>query len=143
MNVITLLTPKAQVAWLYDDFTVRQGLEKLRIHGYTAIPVLDREGIYIGSVSEGDFLWSLLDNRDNSLRSQEKLPLKSIIRPEFHPAVSVRVTMEELLEQAMRQSFIPVVDDRGVFIGIVTRQTIMRKLALPNLEVMEPNTQLA
>ena len=143
MNVITLLTPKAQVAWLYDDFTVRQGLEKLRIHGYSAIPVLDRDGIYIGSVSEGDFLWSLLDNRDNSLRAQEKLPLKSMIRPEFHPAVSVRVTMEELLEQAMRQSFIPVVDDRGVFIGIVTRQTIMRKLALPNLEVMEPNTQLA
>jgi CBS domain-containing protein len=51
--------------------------------------------------------------------------------------------MEELLEQAMQQSFIPVVDDRGAFIGIVTRQTIMRKLALPNLEVIEPNTQLA
>ena len=67
MNVITLLTPKAQVAYLYDDFTIRQGLEKLRIHGYTAIPVLNREGIYIGSVSEGDFLWSLLDNDDNSL----------------------------------------------------------------------------
>ena len=44
MNVITLLTPKAQVAYLYDDFTIRQGLEKLRIHGYTAIPVLDRIG---------------------------------------------------------------------------------------------------
>ena len=143
MNVITLLTPKAQVAYLYDDFTIRQGLEKLRVHGYTAIPVLDREGIYVGSVSEGDFLWSLLDNDDNSLRSQENLPLKSIIRSGFHPAVSVRVTMEELLEQAMQQSFIPVVDDRGAFIGIVTRQTIMRKLAVPNLEVMEPNTQLA
>lgn len=143
MNVITLLTPKAQVAYLYDDFTIRQGLEKLRIHGYTAIPVLDRDGMYVGSVSEGDFLWSILDHGDNSLRRQEKLPLKSIIRNEFHPAVSVRVTMEELLEQAMRQSFIPVVDDRGAFIGIVTRQTIMRKLAVPNLEVMEPNTQLA
>lgn len=143
MNVITLLTPKAQVAYLYDDFTIRQGLEKLRIHGYTAIPVLDRNGIYVGSVSEGDFLWSLLDNEDNSLRRQEKLPLKSIVREGFHPAVSVRVTMEELLEQAMRQSFIPVVDDRGAFIGIVTRQTIMRKLAVPNLETVEPNTQLA
>ena len=52
MNVITLLTPKAQVAYLYDDFTIRQGLEKLRIHGYTAIPVLNRDGIYIGTVSE-------------------------------------------------------------------------------------------
>lgn len=143
MNVITFLTPKAQVAYLYDDFTVRQGLEKLRLQGYTAIPVLDRDGNYVGSVSEGDFLWSLLDNEDNSLRAQEKLPLSSILRREFHPAVNVRVTMEELLEQAMRQSFIPVVDDRGVFIGIVTRQTIMRKLALPNLEIMEPSMALA
>lgn len=143
MNVITLLTPKAQTAYLYDDFTIRQGLEKLRIHGYTALPVLDRNGIYVGSVSEGDFLWSILDRRDNSLRRQEKLPLKSIIRPDFHPAANVRVTMEELLEQAMRQSFIPVVDDRGAFVGIVTRQTIMRKLALPNLEAMEPKTAMA
>ena len=63
MNVITLLTPKAQVAYLYDDFTVRQGLEKLRVLGYTAIPVLDRNGYYLGSVSEGDFLWAILDNK--------------------------------------------------------------------------------
>ena len=140
MNVITLLTPKAQVAYLYDDFTIRQGLEKLRIHGYTAIPVLNREGIYIGSVSEGDFLWSLLDNGDNSLRAQEKHPLKSILRKEFHPAVSVRVTMEELLEQAMRQSFIPVVDDRGAFMGIVTRQTIIRRLTVPTTDTSAGRT---
>lgn len=140
MNVITLLTPKAQVAYLYDDFTIRQGLEKLKIHGYTAIPVLNREGLYVGSVSEGDFLWSILNHGDNSLRAQEKLPLKSIIRPEFHPAVSVRVTMEELLEQAMRQSFIPVVDDRGAFMGIVTRQTIIRRLTVPNTDTAAGRT---
>ena len=134
MNVISLLTPKAQVAYLYEDYTVRQGLEKLRAHGYTAIPVLARDGSYIGTVSEGDFLWSILDGRDNSLAAQEKLPLKKVMRKSFNPAVSVRVTMEELLDQAMRQSFIPVVDDRGAFVGIVTRQTIMRKLARPNLE---------
>ena len=132
--MISLLTPKAQVAYLYDDYTVRQGLEKLRAHGYTAIPVLSRDGSYVGTVSEGDFLWSLLDSRDNSLAAREKLPLKKVMRKNFNPAVSVRVTMEELLDQAMRQSFIPVVDDRGAFVGIVTRQAIMRKLAVPNLE---------
>lgn len=134
MNVISLLTPKAQVSYLYDDFTIRQGLEKMRANGYTAIPVLARDGSYVGTVSEGDFLWSILDDRDNSLAAQERLPLKRVIREGFNPAVSVRVTMAELLDQAMRQSFIPVVDDRGAFIGIVTRQTIMRKLALPGLE---------
>ena len=33
MNVISLLTPKAQVAYLYDDYTIRQGLEKFRAKG--------------------------------------------------------------------------------------------------------------
>ena len=117
MNVISLLTPKASVAWLYEDFTLRQGLEKLRHHGYTAIPVLARDGRYVGTVSEGDFLWSLLDQGDNSLRAQEKQYLKAILRPEFNPAVRVDVTMEELIEQSLHQSFIPVVDDRGAFRG--------------------------
>ena len=134
MNVISLVTPKAQVAYLYDDFTLRQGLEKLRAHGYTAIPVLSREGQYLGTVSEGDFLWQILDQQDNSLRTQEKLPLRRILRRGFNPAVRIDVTMTELLERSMRQSFIPVVDDRGAFVGIVTRQTILRRLTRPNLE---------
>ena len=71
MNVISLLTPKAQVAYIYDDCTIRQGLEKLRAHGYTAVPVLARDGRYVGTVSEGDFLWNILDGNDNSLRAKE------------------------------------------------------------------------
>lgn len=71
MNVVSFLTPKSQVAWVCADATVRQGLEKLRSRGYTAIPVLDRDGLYIGTVSEGDFLWHMLDREDNSLRAAE------------------------------------------------------------------------
>ena len=135
MNVISLLTPKAQVAYLYEDFTIRQGLEKLRAHGYTAIPVLARDGQYVGTVSEGDFLWHILDREDNSLRTQEKLPLRSVLRPGFNPAVRIDVTMTQLLERSMQQSFIPVVDDRGAFVGIVTRQNIIRRLTTPNAEL--------
>ena len=132
MNVISLLTPKAQVAYLYEDFTVRQGLEKMRVAGYTAIPVLARDGSYVGTVSEGDFLWNLIDRRDNSIRSQEKIPLSTIMRGGFNPPVSVGVSLDDLLERAMRQSYIPVVDDRGAFVGIVTRQNIIRRLTVPN-----------
>ena len=112
MNVISLLTPKAQVAYLYDDYTVRQGMEKFRISGYTALPVLSRDGMYLGTVTEGDFLWHMVDEQNNSLREHEKHPLKAVMRSEFNPPVSVRVTMDDLLDHAMRQSFIPVVDDR-------------------------------
>ena len=134
MNVISLLTPKGSVAYLYEDFTIRQGLEKLRHYGYTAIPVLARDGRYIGTVSEGDFLWCLLDEEDNSLKTKEKLPLRDVLRPSLNPAVRVDVTLGELLDRALQQSFIPVVDDRGAFVGIVTRQNIIRKLTVPKTE---------
>lgn len=134
MNVISLLTPKAQVAYLNEDCTIRQGLEKLRAHRFTALPVVAKDGRYVGTVSEGDFLWFMIDRRDNTLRTQEKLPLNTVMRKGFNPAVSIRVSMEELLDRAMRQSFIPVVDDRGAFMGIVTRQMIMRKLIIPAVE---------
>ena len=134
MNVISLLTPKTNVAWLYEDWTIRQGLEKLRFHGYTAIPVLAKDGSYVGTVSEGDFLWCLLDQGSGDIQTQEKQPLRRVIRPGFNPAVRIDVALEELVERALRQSFIPVVDDRGAFVGIVTRQTIIRRLTTPRLE---------
>lgn len=133
MNVISLLTPKTQVAYLYDDCTVRQGLEKLRVHGYTALPVLSRDGSYAGTISEGDLLWYFVERGDKNFHEKERLPLKNLIRRDFNPAVSVRISMHQLLAHAMRYSFVPVVDDRGAFVGIATRHTIIRRLALPNL----------
>ena len=134
MNVISLLTPKTNVAWLYEDWTIRQGLEKLRFHGYTAIPVLAKDGSYVGTVSEGDFLWCLLDQGGGDIQTQEKQPLRRVIRPGFNPAVRIDVALEELVERALRQSFIPVVDDRGAFVGIVTRQNIIKRLTVLNVE---------
>ncbi len=131
MNVISLLTPKAQVTYVYEDCTIRQGLQKLRVHSFTAIPVLSRDGGYVGTISEGDLLWFMLDKGGGTLQSMEKLPLRRVLRKTFNPAVSVRVTMDELLERSMEQSFIPVVDDRGAFVGIVTRRVLLHRLTLP------------
>lgn len=128
MNVITLLMPKTQVAYLEEDDSIRQGLEKMHAHKYTAIPVLSKDGHYRGTVSEGDFLWHILDRKNNSLREQEMLSIKEVLRENFNPAVKIGVSMEELLERAMQQNFVPVVDDRDFFIGIVTRQSIIRNL---------------
>ncbi len=134
MNIISLLIPKEVSAFVYNDCTLRQGLEKMRAHGYTAIPVLTRDGKYVGTVSEGDFLWHMLDNENNSIRDKEKLCISDIIRKDFNPSVNVYITMEELLRCAVNQSFIPVVDDRDYYIGIVTRQkiilTLMKKAEL-------------
>lgn len=126
MNVVMLLKHKDTVAYIYENSTMRQGLEKMRAHGYTALPVITEDGIYVGTVSEGDFLWHLIDTKSEGIKDQEKYRVKDIIRSDFNPAVKISIGMEELLDRAMRQNFIPVTDDRGTFIGIVTRQDIIR-----------------
>lgn len=128
MNIAYFLHPKSTVAFLYDDCTFRQGLEKMRHHGYTAIPVISREGKYIGTVSEGDFLWRILDSGTDqavTMRDLEHLCIRDILRSGTYPAVPITVTMEALLQSAMNQNFVPVVDDLGSFIGIVTRKDLI------------------
>lgn len=133
MNIAYFLLPKGQVAFLYDDYTFRQGLEKMHHHGYTAIPVISRSGQYLGTVSEGDFLWQLLSNEDGTsaytMREMEQLQVRDILQTKSYPPVRIAVTMDELLDSAMNQNFIPVVDDIGNFIGIVTRKDIIRYFA--------------
>lgn len=132
MNIAYFLLPKNRIAYLYDDFTFRQGLEKMRNRGYTAIPVITRDGRYAGTVSEGDFLWRLLAEGDvPSMKRAEALQVRDIIGSKY-PAVRITVTMETLLESAMNQNFIPVIDDLDKFIGIVTRKDIISYLAKQN-----------
>lgn len=131
MNVLMLLKPKSEVAYLRDTYTMRQGLEKMRIHGYTAIPVISKDGLYVGTVSEGDFLWHIITNSDKQcdMRKCEEYYVREILRESWNPAVTVDVTMDQLFERAMNQNFIPVTDDRGYFIGIVTRKDILARAA--------------
>ncbi len=126
MNVIMLLKPKDTIKYIYDKNTLRQGIEKLRAHSYTAIPVISKDGKYIGTVSEGNFLYYILDKQNNNLKEQEKHFVSDIIRKDFNPAVNIDVTMDELLDRALKQNFVPVTDARGTFIGIVTRQDIIK-----------------
>ena len=134
MNIAYFLLPKNRVAYLRDDYTFRQGLEKMRHHGYRAIPVIDREGHYVGTVNEGDFLWKLLDADTTEpetlgMKAMENFHVRDILKPDQYPPVRITVTMEELMNNAMKQNFTPVVDDLGSFIGIVTRQDIIRYFA--------------
>ena len=126
MNVLFFLTPKSEVAHLHDDWTLRQGIEKLERSGYTASPLIDRQGRYIGTITEGDILRILKKRYDMNLRAAENVSILAVERKvDIHP-VSVDATMEDLVRMAMNQNFVPVIDDKKIFIGIVTRKDIIR-----------------
>ena len=128
MNILFFLTPKGDVAHVDEDDTMRQVLEKMEHHGYTAIPLLSREGKYIGTITEGDLLWFLKDRNFPDLKLLEDMPITSIERRRDNQAVKIDESMENLFDKVMNQNFVPVVDDKKVFIGIVTRKDVLAYL---------------
>lgn len=125
MNVLFFLTPKEDVAYIEEDDTLRQVLEKMEHHGYTAIPLLSKEGKYIGTVTEGDLLWFLKDRNFPDLKLLEDMTITAIERRRDNKAVNIQENMENLFEKVTNQNFVPVVDDHKVFIGIVTRKDVL------------------
>ncbi len=128
MNILFLLSPKIKTSYLESDMTVRQGLEKFKAHGYSAVPVLDKEGYYIGTVSEGDFLKFIIESGNADIHSMESEQIISIIRRDFNPPISIDASLDELLEHLMDKNFAPVIDGRSCFVGIVTRKSVLEYL---------------
>ena len=128
MNILFFLTPKEDVAHVEAPDTMREVLEKMEHHGYTAIPLLGVEGKYIGTITEGDLLWFLKDRNFPDLKLLEDMPITSIERRRDNQAVKIDESMENLFDKVMNQNFVPVVDDKKVFIGIVTRKDVLAYL---------------
>ena len=125
MNILFFLTPKDEVAIVEETDTLRQVLEKMEHHGYSAIPFLSREGKYIGTITDGDLLWFLKKNKFPDLKDLEDMPIVTIERHRDNQAVHVEASMEDLFDKVTNQNFVPVVDDNQVFIGIVTRKDVL------------------
>lgn len=126
MNLLFFLTPKVDVAYLEDDFTLRQALEKMEYHRYSSIPILNQAGEYVGTITEGDLLWAIKNKSNLSLLDAEDIPLMEIPRKKDYKCVQVETGMDALVSAAMTQNFVPVIDGKNSFIGIVKRNAIIR-----------------
>lgn len=125
-NILFFLTPKAMCAYLYDDYTIRQALEKMESAGYAAIPILNHRGEYRGTLTEGDLLWAMKNMCYMDMRQAEARRVMEIARRKDNVPVRVTTSMHELVERASNQNFVPVVDDKDAFIGLITRKAIIR-----------------
>ncbi len=127
MNIAFFLHPKNNVAYIYDDNSIRQGLEKMRNKGFSAVPVITRQGKYCGTISEGDFLWHIVTNTDNlDAKYLRDTKIADILMDDKYPPVSITSSIDELLNRAMNQNFVPVIDDFDVFMGLITRKDIIK-----------------
>ncbi|HAV19947.1 MAG TPA: CBS domain-containing protein [Firmicutes bacterium] len=125
MNMLRFLTPKHDVEYLYDDFSLRQALEKMEIHNYQAVPIINRNGNYMGTITEGDLLWFIKDQKEFDLNKAEIIPLRRVNHKKDYKAVSLLAPLEDIVKLAISQNFVPVVDDQQIFIGIIRRQVVI------------------
>ena len=125
MNILFFLTPKSEVAYLYEDYTIRQALEKMEYHRYSSIPIISKDGKYIGTITEGDLLWTLKNDFSLDLKSIEGISINNISRRKDNRPVSINADIEDLISKSMNQNFVPVIDDQEIFIGIIKRRDII------------------
>lgn len=126
MNILFFLTPKSEVAYINEDESLRQALEKMEHRKHSCIPLLSREGKYTGSISEGDLLWGMRLLNVMNLKDTEAISILAIPRRATYKPVKASANIEDLLDCAINQNFVPVVDDTGNFIGIITRKMIIK-----------------
>lgn len=124
-NILFFLKPKSEIAYIKVEDTLRQAIQKMEFHKYAAIPMLNKEGKYIGTITEGDLLWGIKNKYNLSLKEAEYIPITEIDRKLDYVAVRADANMEDMMLRAMNQNFVPVIDDQGNFIGIVTRKDII------------------
>ncbi|SHE66589.1 CBS domain-containing protein [Clostridium fallax] len=125
MNIAFFLTPKSEVVYENVDATMRQVMERMEHNGYTAIPLIDKAGRYVGTLTEGDLLWKLKNTPELTFSNTNTVKVKDISRRVNHKCVYIDADIESIITLAVSQNFVPVVDDHGIFIGIIKRSDII------------------
>ena len=126
MNILFFLTPKSEVAYIFEDDTLRQTVEKMEHRKFSCIPLLSVDGRYTGTISEGDLLWGLKRLNTIDVKEMEDISIMAIPRRATYKPVHADADMKDLLDRAINQNYVPVIDDQGFFIGIITRKEIIK-----------------
>lgn len=125
MNVAFFLIPKKDIVYLKENATMRQALERMEYHSYSAVPLIDDDGKYVGTITEGDLLWKLKNTPGLTFHNTEDINLSEVERHVQNVPVTIDAQIEDLISRAVVQNFVPVVDDQQTFIGIVRRREMI------------------
>ncbi|MDR2867738.1 MAG: CBS domain-containing protein [Acholeplasmatales bacterium] len=128
MNILMFLLPKDKVKYLETKNSIRQALETIEASGYQAIPIINEEGFYINTITEGDLLRYIKNKEEFNLKGLSEINLMNVQIKKTILPISIYNNMDDLLAVAHNQNFVPVVDDEMHFIGIITRRSIITYL---------------
>ena len=96
--------------------------------------ILSKKCKYLKTITEGDLLRYIKNEHNLTLKDAEKKPILEVnIKKDVKP-IYVYENIEELIDLAMNQNFVPIIDDLNHFIGIVTRKSIISYFYTNNIK---------
>lgn len=123
MNIMRFIIPKSSVQTLRADSTVRQAAETMKFHRYTALPVIDDDGRYLGTVRSDDLFRYYFDRKD--ARDGERDSVMTVVDPHYLKPLYHDASLDRLMEEVIEHNFVVVADDRDCFVGIILRREIL------------------
>ena len=127
-TILDFFTPKKDTFFLLSDSTIRQALEKFDYHKFSVVPVINPDGTFAFTISEGDILRYIKNTTNFDVSKAENVKINEIERYRSYNPIIISEPVERIIELAMEQNFIPVIDDRGMYIGILKRKTVIKYL---------------
>ena len=134
MNILFFILTKDKTHYILSSFSLRQTIEKMEACGYTSLPIINEKGEYIATITEGDILRYIKKHNNLTLKNSEKVKITDLEIKKEVKSIKVYSNMEDLIDVALAQNFVPVVDDSNIFIGIITRRSIISYFAERNLK---------
>lgn len=123
-TVFDLLTPKEATFYLNSRATLKEAVEKFGAHKFSVVPIIDDNGNYITTISEGDILRYIANNKENFVDQTEKVNVLEICKYRPYNSLNVEAVFDEIYGLCLSQNFIPIVDDRDKLIGIIKRKDV-------------------
>ena len=120
----TFLTPAENLAVLIDSHNADHAILLLSQMTYTRVPVVTDEKEFVGTIGLRDILAYQMEQG----LSQESMADTDIVHmtKKDVAVVAPDYTLTDVLHKLVDESFLPVVDEDGIFQGIITRKSILK-----------------
>lgn len=120
----TIVKPADEVAVIMESNTLSHALLLMTSNKYSVVPVLDNKSRMKGLISMPLIIEAIMDIEDVQFDKLEAIRVSEVMDVHY-PVVNEDFELEDVMRMLIHAAFITVVDENGVFVGIITRQEIL------------------
>ena len=120
-----ILMEADNVAHVLGNHSVMHAAIVLGQISYSRIPVLDEENHFLGTIALSNIIQPMFETSEMDARNINHLKVKDVMDKE-NIVIHTPINHEEVLHKMVNANFLPVLDEENYFLGIITRQSILK-----------------